>query len=287
MRNVLLIGLVAIAGCGDGASSTANDAAIDAPKLIDAPEPAAGFTHYVIDKVLVPTSNTTAREYGLDLNNDSYVDNQFGMVLSTFSSMGLDSQAAMNKSVDHGDIIMLARLGALDFTTDAMSTFTIFQGDNPMPSPCTSPQDMTCRKHLTGMASFSVKPSSPIDPPLVGTIATGKLTAGPGHLTLQFSMAFSPAVTVTLLGARVDFTTTKTALTGKLGGAIAVMDIDTKLKPAMRDGLEALVAKDCTMLSSPPTAAARRTRRASQCSASSIRRRRTARSRSPRCRTIR
>ena len=256
MRLALL--LVILVGCGsDGGSGTPHDAAVDAKpdapaKLIDAPEAPAGFTHYVIDHVNVPSNNQQARAYGLDLNNDQTVDNQLGMVIATLSGMGFDSQGAMNKSVDQGDTIMLGNLGAADFTTDAMSTFTIYQGENPMPSPCTNAQDTVCRKHLSGMASFSIKPSAPVDPALMGTIAAGKLVAGPGHLTIQFSMAYSPSIMLTLLGARVELTTTKTSLSGKVAGAIPKTDVDMKILPAMRDGFEAVIAKDCTMLTSPP-----------------------------------
>ena len=258
MRLASCFVVVIFVACGsNGGSNPKIDAAIDAPpdapaKLIDAPEPPLGFNHYVVDKVSLPANNTQARAYGLDLNNDQTVDNQLGMVIATLSGMGLDSQAAMNKSIDQGDSIMLGNLGALDFTTDAMSTFTIVQGENPMPSPCANAQDTMCRKHLAGTGSFSLKPSAPIDPALMGMIAAGKLTAGPGHLTIQFTMAYSPSITVTLIGARVELMTTKTSLMGKLGGAISQADIDSKVLPAMRDGFQAKVGQDCTMLTSPP-----------------------------------
>src|SRR5678815_3449996 len=71
--------------------------------------------HYVANKVFVPTTNTQAREYGLDLNKDGTVDNQLGMVLSTLGSMGFDIQTTIDKAVAEGNIILLADFQTKDF----------------------------------------------------------------------------------------------------------------------------------------------------------------------------
>ena len=263
MRSASWIAVVVL-GCGGGGSSNPKldappntpdappDAPIDAAKLIDAPEPPAGTAHYVIDKLTLPTNNTEARALGLDLNGDATVDNQLGMVIATLSQQGFNSQTAQDKAIDQGDEIMLGNLAADDFTTDPMAAFTIYQGTSPMPQPCASIYDMICRKHLTGSGSFAVKSNAPIDTPLMGSISAGSLAAGPGHLTIQFTMAYAAPVTVTLLGARVELTTTKTALSGKLAGAISQSDVLNKIEPAMRDGFEAIVMQQCNMLTSPP-----------------------------------
>jgi hypothetical protein len=59
---------------------------------------------------------------------------------------------------------------------------------------------------------------------------------------------------MTLIGAKVELTAVSaTMATGKLGGGISMTDIETKLKPAIRDSFQATVMKECTMLQSPPT----------------------------------
>jgi hypothetical protein len=250
MRICLVIALAMIVGCGgddDCCEIKTPDAAIDGPQL------PATHHHYVIDKVTVPQSNTQARDLGLDLNGDQTIDNQLGMVLSTFASMGLDPQVEMDKLIDTGAGIMLGDLGADDLTNESFATFTIYQGANPMPAACAGSTDTVCRKHLTGSAAFSIKAGAPIDPPLTGAIVNSKLVAGPGHLTLQLVFAGSMPFTVTLLGARVDLTNTATSSSGKLGGAVTKTDLDTKIIPAMRAGFQVAVMRDCTMLTSPPS----------------------------------
>src|SRR6478672_9959941 len=72
--------------------------------------------HYVANQVNVPTNNTQARAYGLDLNNDGTVDNQLGMVLGTLSSMGFDIQTLADTDVANGSILMLADYQTTGFT---------------------------------------------------------------------------------------------------------------------------------------------------------------------------
>lgn len=261
MRAWLGVVVVISVGCGDdgGGSGKPTDAAIDTAKpidaavWIDAPPSPAGHTHFVIDRQLVPTTNAQARDYGLDLNNDMTVDNQLGMVMSTLAGMGLDTQATMDEAIDTGAALTLADLGADDLTTAATATFTLYKGTSPMPTPCANAQDTICRKHLAGTGSFTVDPTAPKDPPLAGSIAAGKLTAGPGHLTIQFTMTGATPMMVTLIGARVELMPTAMAVTGKLGGGISMTDINTKIIPAMRDSFQAQVMAECTMLQSPPT----------------------------------
>src|SRR4051812_33435904 len=80
-----------VVGCGGGGSGKP-DAMVDSP--IDAPPvPEGTHYHYVVDHEFVPTNNNQAREFGLDLNGDSVVDNQLGMVLGVFAGMGFSTQA--------------------------------------------------------------------------------------------------------------------------------------------------------------------------------------------------
>lgn len=254
--------VVGLFGCGDDdsgamrrdAAVVQQDAPVDAPPiLIDAPMPPGDHYHYVIDKVNLPANNNEARAYGLDLNSDGTVDNQLGMVIATFAGMGIQTQPWSDKQVDTGTEIMLADLSTLSFTSAQASTFTIYQGSNPMPAACAGAQDTVCRKHLTGSASFTAL-SMPVDPLLVGNFVNGTYSPGPGHLTIQIAFPDAPPTQITLIGARVKMSSVSATAVGTaiLAGGVTQTDVDGKVIPAMRTGFMAAVTRDCTMLSNPP-----------------------------------
>jgi len=228
------------------------DAAVDV--AIDTPPAPPGHYHYVIDKVMLPSTNNEARSYGLDLDMDSYVDNQMGMVIATFAGMGVSSQTMMTKAIDSGSVIMLGDLYSLDLSNGIPATFTLFQGMHPTPPACAGPQDTTCRKHLNGNAAFDIDATAPVDPPLSGSTISMQYDGGPGHLTVQFVIGTSKAARVTLLGAHAKLANISEASvqSAVIAGGISTTDLDMKVIPAMREGFMATVMQDCTMLSSPP-----------------------------------
>jgi hypothetical protein len=239
----------------DAPADTLPDAPPDAPPL-DAPAPQMGHHHYVIDSLLVPTNNNEARAYGQDLNGDLTIDNQLGMVLATLEAQGFEIQGTTTQSVDRGTTITLIDLGADDFTTAPAATFAMFVGANPMPPACANAADTTCRHHLTGSATFTIPPAAPTHPALQGTIATGTYTTSPAGL-LAAPLPMFPAstpVVVNLVGAKV--VATQLSATGimslKIGGAVTSAEMDANVYPAMHDGFAAIVAHDCTALTSPP-----------------------------------
>lgn len=269
MRRLAAPALVlALAACGDDGGKTPTDAPkppadapVDSPPdappdvPFDAPIPPANHFHYAMSTLLVPMNNTQARDYGLDLNGDQTVDNQLGMVMGTLSTMGFEIQAATSDQVNRGQIIELFDLGADSFTTAAFATFAAYIGATPMPPPCNNASDTICRRHLTGAGTFTIAPTSPTNPPLTGAISAGMMTTTAGHLVVPLTMVFgSTPIYVTLLGAKVQLAQASdpAIMSLKLTGGVTQTDVNTKLIPAMRDGMEAAVMKDCTALSSPP-----------------------------------
>ncbi len=246
MRALLLVPLLA---CGSTAAKHV-DAKVDVPIDMRIPPPDAppGYFYYVIDHEMVPTNNTQARAYGLDLNGDGTVDNQLGMVLGTFSSMGFDIQGTTSKAIDTGGILMLGDLYALDFTNTIGSMFTMFDGANPSPAPCSSSSDTVCRHHLTGSGIFDVASTSPRDTPLAGSAATGTFDEGPGHLSIQLAMVDpTMALHLPLIGARAKFQgVTATGITsGILAGAVTQTDINTKFIPQLQQSFIPVIQRDC------------------------------------------
>ncbi len=246
-----------LAACGDDNGGTPIDGAVDAPPPIDAPPPPLGHHHYVIDSIQVPTNNTTARDYGQDLNGDQTVDNQLGMVLGTLSSMGFEIQATATQNVDRGATITLIDMFANDLATELAATFAMFVGTNPMPAACASAADTVCRRHLAGTATFTIMTGAPTNPPLAGAIAAGTYTTAPaGHLAVPLSVFPSATpVVVNLIGAKVIATqlSATNIMSMKIGGAVTNAEMDAKVYPSIKDGMQASIAHDCTALTSPPT----------------------------------
>ncbi len=262
MRRLALL-LPLCAACGDDGSAKPTDAAVDVPidmpadAMLDAPPPIPGFHHYVMDTLRVPGNNTEARDFGLDLDGNGTIDNQLGMVTGTLSGMGFEVQAATTAQIDHGQVLELFRLFAQTFTSEPVATFTAYVGANPNPAACAGASDTVCRRHLTGSGTFSIAAASPMTQPLGGTLTNGSMTTQPGHLVVPvtvFTGASTPLY-LTLVGAKVQVTMASDAklMQLKLTGGVTQTDIDGKLIPAIRDGAQAQVMKDCTMPGSPPT----------------------------------
>ncbi|HET9988995.1 MAG TPA: hypothetical protein VFQ65_10745 [Kofleriaceae bacterium] len=260
MRRILV--LASLAACGSDNTKTIDAAkAIDAPKpidampdaLFDAPAPPPNAHRFVIDHEHQPTNSTEARMYGLDLNGDATIDNQLGMVLATFAGMGLSSQPGLDHAIDTGAIEILADVEAMDLTTAAQATVTLFDGANAMPAPCHGGGDTTCRHHLAGTATFDIATTSAHDTPLAGAIAAGVLDAGPGTLHLR-SVILGAPVDLKLIGARVRLTQPSDPgiMTGVIAGAITQAEIDASLIPALQAAVTVQIALDCGALTTPP-----------------------------------
>jgi hypothetical protein len=229
------------------------------------PIPEGPHYHYVANQVFVPTSNTQAREYGLDLNADGTVDNQLGMVLSTLGSMGFDIQATIDESVAEGGIILLADFQTKDFTNTSAAGVQVFLGDMEMPAACNAGEtwnEMTktgCKHHLDGAASFSIAANSPQNAALGGKIINGTFKGGPGDLTLQIALGGTMAINLNLIGSRSQASSISETGIGSgtsggivFAGAITKDDIDNNIIPAIQTQLVPTIMRDCTMPTMPP-----------------------------------
>jgi hypothetical protein len=249
MRHFALATTLLAACSGSNRGNPAADAPIDT-HVIDAPidTPAiANHTHYIIDKVTVPETSAQATQLGLDLNNDGTVDNALGNVFATLKTQGQDVQPNVTTAIDHGDVLLLVDVGETDFTTSNPAEFVTFSGANPLPAPCNGTADTICRHHLDGTGTFDLSPTTWHDTPIVGAIANGTLTAGPGHVTVGFPLIGTQVIQVTLIGARTKVSGLSAAgiTTGILGGAVTKTDIDGKVIPAVAAAFEATVMAAC------------------------------------------
>jgi len=213
------------------------------------PTPEGMHYHTVANKVFVPTTNTQAREYGLDLNADGTVDNQLGMVLSTLGSMGFDIQTTIDTAVNEGSIILLSDFQTKDFMNTTAAGIQVYLGDKATatPAPCTDANDTTCGHHLTGSGMFTISATSPSNAALSGKIINGTFTGGPGNLSLQIALGGTTAIQLDLIGARAKATGVTATSIGSVifGGAITKDDIDNKVIPAIQTQLVPIIARDC------------------------------------------
>lgn len=213
---------------------------------------------YVANKILVPTTNTQAREYGLDLNKDGTVDNQLGMVLSTLGSMGFDIQTTIDKSVAEGSIILLVDFQTKDFMNTTAAGIQVFLGDNEMPAACNANETynemtkMGCGRHLVPNSMFSIAANSPQNASLGGKTVNGTFNGGPGDLSLQIALGGTDAIQLNLIGARAKASAISAESIGSgtsggvvFGGAITKEDIDTKVIPQIQMQLGPIITRDC------------------------------------------
>ncbi len=222
-------------------------------------QPTPEGTHYqfVSSEAFVPTTNTQAREYGLDLDGNKQPDNQLGMVLGTLSSMGFDVQGTIDSAVSEGSIILLVDFQTEDFTNTTAAGLKVLLGDTPMPQPCTDPANptlATCGKHLDGNGMFTIAPGSPNNAAVSGKIVNGTFNGGPGKISLQIALGGTDAIQLDLIGARAKASgiTENGIASVILGGALTENDLNTKVIPAIHAQIAPLIAEDCTMLTAPP-----------------------------------
>lgn len=220
------------------------------------PTPEGTHYQYVSSEAFVPTNNNQAREYGLDLNGDKTPDNQLGMVLGTLATMNIDVQGSITDAVLEGSIILLIDFQTKDFTNTTAAGLKVLLGDNPMPQPCTDPDNptpATCGKHLDGNGMFSIDANSPPSAAVAGKIINGTFNGGPGNLSLQISLGEGDPVQLDLIGARAKASgITETGIsTVILAGALTENDLNTKVIPAIQGQIGPLIDRDC-MNPAPP-----------------------------------
>jgi hypothetical protein len=107
---------------------------------------------------------------------------------------------------------------------------------------------MVCGGHLKGSASFSVAANSPTDAALAGKIENGTFNSQAGDVTLQIALGTSGPVELNLLHARVKASGISDTgiMTAIVGGLLTVDDLTTKVAPAIKVQVDAVMAASCT-----------------------------------------
>lgn len=248
------IALVGLAACR-GVLGIEDLALVDAPTIDASPfSPSGPHYHYVVSEMLVPTNNTQSRDFGLDLSGDGTVDNQLGLVVGTLAGQGFDIQGSVTVATLQGDTILLVDLQTPSFTTTTGAGLAVKFGTAPNPPACMDPNNVaTCGQHLRGNGTFAIAANSPTYPALVGPVASGVFSSGPGNLGLQLAL-FAGPLTLDLIGARAKASgmTEQGMETLILAGAVTKTQFDTKVVPAIQAQFGPLIARDCPDPTQPP-----------------------------------
>ena len=185
---------------------------------------------YVVNSVLVPSMS--AKDYGIDLNGDTRVDNQLGQIIVTLAGQGLNVQDGVNQALMGGDLVLLVKESSTDamFASDSCASTTLQLGQKVTPPP-----DFSGSGHF--VPDGSQTPST-----FNGPITGGKFNSAPPSTTthpVQASVtlplvAGQAPVPIILQGAHLQFTHSGTGLmSGQLQGGIKSSDVQNNIVPAV------------------------------------------------------
>ncbi len=206
-------------------------------------------TKFVVNDLIVPASASEATAVALDLNDDGLPDNALGGLLGALATTaGLDLQSGVNDQLAAATFTLLLSMKATDLVNANGAGAYLFFGENPTPAACTDPADpLTCGKHLAGGASFDVAANSPSDAVIVGQIAGGNFTGGPGNVSIELPLGEGTPLRMDLIAAHLDVEVgSDNLMSGKLGGAITKEDVENKLMPAVQSLVAGIIDEDCT-----------------------------------------
>jgi hypothetical protein len=202
---------------------------------------------YVVSELHIASTNTEARQYGLDLNADGVTDNQLGMIFATLDSMGLGVDDTAREALLRGGLIVLADLQTPDFDDSEISGVRTYLGRDPIPAPCLDPAQLeSCGQHLLGTGEFSVEDVSGSGLG-TGPIIDGTFIAGMPRLPIQIAI-ISPTepIRVVLHGARVRATNiSPTGASAIIAGGITKADIDGVVIPEAAAQMDRIVGNEC------------------------------------------
>jgi hypothetical protein len=233
--------MVASSGCGlyFGGDDDEPDASVGDTCHPNVPtiDPDATPVYYVVNTTTIPKTAAEANELGLDIDGDDQArpDNNLGQVLSIFSS-DYDLDAEQQALIDSGAIIHLLELRAASLTTATRVGMTLMHGRDTDGDPS---------DNLTGNESFAIDTSRG-QGTMYGCITSGTVDVRRGTIPLAITFpGLDQPFIVELVGTRIDARVTATSLDGRIGGGIHEDELDQSVIPALAEGLNRIVDRDC------------------------------------------
>ena len=196
--------------------------------------------NYLVNNVLLPTTNTDAKAYAIDVDGDGSPDNSFGQVLSALAAQGLDLNGPMQSAIASGSIVHLVHLQTTDVNVAndpaAQATWCVgvptaapprFDGTDNASCANTSG---TFAGPLSGKSFTSPSPATTPNPVSLDI----ELPAGAGNATLP------------VLNARLSFTADATGniTLGQINGSIPHTDMVNIFAPTIAALCNASIQSD-------------------------------------------
>ena len=193
--------------------------------------------HFVTNKLQIPTTQEQAQAFALNVDGDSQgkSDNMFGGLFTLLTSAipGIDMQSTLDQAITSGQLVSLHEAKADDPLNDPSVSWSIFQGQKTSSPPA-----------FDGSDEFTLDPAATINLPIVGSLANGHFTGGPGTAHIQMFF-MGQLVDVNLVGVHLEAdVTAQGCLNGKLGGGVTDEEFRSKLLPAIAGGLNLIITAD-------------------------------------------
>jgi len=216
--------------------------ASDEPVAVEGPH-----YQYVVSELRIPSNNAMARENGLDLNGDTTVDNQLGMVFGTLEGQGLGVGETAREALLRGGLVMLADLQTTDFDNIDLAGFSTWLGDNLEPAPCLDPTMLeTCGQHLRGNGRFSVDEDS-ASHQIKSEISNGVFEDKAVFLPVELVIDDGRPIRLDLRGARVRLTQiSETQISAIFAGGVTEGDIENVIIPEAAANCDRIVRNECS-----------------------------------------
>ena len=236
-----------VMACSDDDVTPVKDAALaDKPAVIPDQGKASPLdcktgscTDFVLDKILMATTSSTATEYALEFKGKKY--NALGNIISLLVSQAptMDIQSTIDSGVCAGGTVVLLRVQAKDMTSETSAKAQAWVGqdkvcctadksDKDYSTKCCAEAAKGC---FNGKGEFAKKKSTE-DMLFQGKITGGNLKLGPSKMKLNIPLVGTEVLELTLKYAHIKGVSTKDKITkGVLSGAIPKSELDKKVIP--------------------------------------------------------
>ena len=202
--------------------------------------PSTGIQYqFVTNSLLLPATREDTQTFALNIDGDPQqkVDNKFGelftMLMSAAPSLNL--QLTLDQAVNGGQLVSLHTVQANDLLNDSSVSWSIFQGQATASAPLFDGTDIF-------QPAFDVSSDSSI----IGSLISGHFSGASGKASIEISL-LGQIVKVDLIGGMLEADVSeKGCVNGKLGGGLTVDDFQSKLLPAIVDGLNQIIQADLT-----------------------------------------
>lgn len=200
--------------------------------------PATGMQyHFVTNKLLIPTTQAQTQAFALNIDGNSQqrLENKVGdlLTLLTSSVPNLQLQSTLDQAINTGQLVTLHMVKANDLLNDTNVSWSIFVGQKTQTAP-----------KFDGSDKFTLNPAIPTNSPIVGSLANGHFSGGPGTARIEMFLLGQP-VEVDVIGVRLEADlSAKGCTNGKLGGGVTVDEFRSKLLPAIAAGLNQVIKTD-------------------------------------------